>query len=271
MISFIIPNYETSELTIKCIKSIFEKCNFEGNSKRIIIIDDCSSDKNIETLKKFIIFPPEWMDERYYDRVFIHTLKENGGVGNAINEGMKLNEDIENNGDFAENKYFIRLDNDTVFKQKDFDEKLIEPLKLDKSTGLVTAMTNRIMQPIQRISMPEPIMNNEKQLSDFLKASSKESITFHKGPRECFAGYCMAFRIKDMQEHKIKFNTETKILLEDNIFYMDVLQKMKKKCIIMKHLFIDHQYNGTRNLMDPKFIEEQRIKAAKIWEKRNTN
>jgi GT2 family glycosyltransferase len=88
-VSVIIVNYNTKQLTINCINSVFEKTT--GVSFEVILIDNASSDGSADYFRK---------DQRI---VFIEG-KENHGFGRANNMGM----------DVAKGKYLFLLNSDTI-------------------------------------------------------------------------------------------------------------------------------------------------------------
>jgi len=89
-VSIILVNYNTTQLVINCLKSIYEKTksvNFE-----IIVVDNNSPDRSIENLKA--IFP----------EIKLILSKKNGGFGAGNNLGNK----------YAIGKYLFFLNSDTL-------------------------------------------------------------------------------------------------------------------------------------------------------------
>ncbi len=100
LFSIIIPTYN-SERTIKSsILSIFRQ---NLNDIEIIIIDDCSTDKTINSIKNII-------GKKISYKIF--KQKKNKGVSNCRNKGIKI----------ARGEYIIFLDSDDFLE----DSALIE-------------------------------------------------------------------------------------------------------------------------------------------------
>jgi len=90
-VSIIIVNYNTKELIIKAVNSVFEKTN--GLNYEVIIVDNCSMDGSIEALRK-----------NFFDKINIIESSENLGFGRANNLGL----------DVAKGKYIFFLNPDTI-------------------------------------------------------------------------------------------------------------------------------------------------------------
>ena len=90
MISVIIVNYNTKELTKKAIQSVFDKT--EGVEYEIIVIDNDSKDGSVEELQK-----------TFQNKITIIQSKENLGFGRANNLGIKQ----------SKGKYIFLLNSDT--------------------------------------------------------------------------------------------------------------------------------------------------------------
>lgn len=89
-VSIIIVNYNTYELLLDCIKSI--KANTSKLNYEIIVVDNCSPDRNIEQLNTI------------YSDVKLILNSENSGFGSANNLGNK----------YANGKYIFLLNSDTI-------------------------------------------------------------------------------------------------------------------------------------------------------------
>jgi len=132
-ISIIIPAYNAEKTIEKCLKLVI------GNKypkKEIIVVNDGSTDKTVQKLKKF-------------KEVKVLTLPHRGKV-NALNEGIKK----------AKNEIILTLDADTFVKE-DSIAKTVEPFQ-DKKVGAVTVTvktvkTNSIWNAFQEL---EYLYNN---------------------------------------------------------------------------------------------------------------
>ena len=89
-VSIIIVNYNTKELTLQCLNSIFKqtiKIEYE-----IIVVDNASVDGSQKIIKE------------YYPKVILIENKENFGFGIANNIGAK----------YAQGKYLFFLNSDNI-------------------------------------------------------------------------------------------------------------------------------------------------------------
>lgn len=254
-ISFLIPNYKTSYHTIKCLESILNYCDFSKLDKEIIIYDDGSGREEQIKQDKRLLKLIEGLPLEVKGKIIVHNDPENKGVGNAFNWMIEL----------SESEYLIRLDNDTVIAEKDFDEKLIKYLEEDEELGLITCRTDRTSQRLQVIKIPDIFETNEEILN-YLKNGPCDELTYCSKPVESLAGYCFAFRRKDFDKTK-GFCTEMQILGEDNLFYLDIV-KLGLKTAIANKLFIHHVHHATSSIMNPEDLQKAKEIAAKKFRER---
>jgi glycosyltransferase involved in cell wall biosynthesis len=66
------------------------------------------------------------MQEKFGDRLYIHRLAKNGGLGNALNEGMK----------YCKNEYIARMDSDDI-SRNDRCEKELNYLEAHREVSIV--------------------------------------------------------------------------------------------------------------------------------------
>ncbi len=120
-ISIVISSYNTKDITLKCIDSIYKSGLKKGNFE-LIVIDDASNDGSYEsilTLKKNSIFKKNL-------RVFQN--KRNLGYVRTNNRGIRL----------ARGKFVLLLNSDTQVKYRAID-KLIDFAKKTPDSGVVGA------------------------------------------------------------------------------------------------------------------------------------
>lgn len=244
-ISLLIANYNTSDLTIKCVKSILDNCDFSKGDKEIVIYDDGSSYEEQQKLCNSGKSFQENYPDKILRNVMIITDSKNHGIGFAMNEAIQI----------AKGKYCLRLDNDTLIIEKDFDEKLVKFLEDEKELGLVTCLTDNISSPSQKIVIPELFKEDDKQILEFVKNRPIKDIIYYDKPQHCFAGFCMAFRKKEVG----LFDISSKFFGEDNLKYLEYIKK-GMKCGVAQKLFIRHLYHGTTSKIPKEEIE----KASKI-------
>ncbi len=101
-VSIIIVNFNTRELTMKLLESVFKYTR--GVTYEVIVIDNASEDKSAAEIKR-----------KYRNKVTVIKNKENVGFGAANNQGMAI----------AQGRYFCLLNSDTLLIGNVF-EKMIE-------------------------------------------------------------------------------------------------------------------------------------------------
>lgn len=116
LLSIIIVSFNTSEITINCLKSIFEDKGLEfdlektnNNEKaptEIIIIDNNSKDDSIQKIKEF--------KKNKKCELFIIENKDNSGFGKANNQGLKI----------AKGNYILLLNPDTLILHSAISQSL---------------------------------------------------------------------------------------------------------------------------------------------------
>lgn len=112
-VSIIIVNYQSSNLVIDCVNSIFQKT--KEISYEIIIVDNASNDNSVECLTK-----------KFGNKIKIISSKVNLGFGKANNLGER----------YAIGKYIFLLNPDTILVNNAI-KILMYSLKKNKDIGCV--------------------------------------------------------------------------------------------------------------------------------------
>jgi GT2 family glycosyltransferase len=102
ILSIIIVSYNTCQLTLNCIRSIFQDKGLKETPFEIIVVDNNSSDNSISQLKK--------LD----DKIILIQNKSNTGFGKANNQGLKI----------AEGNYILFLNSDTLILHSAISQSL---------------------------------------------------------------------------------------------------------------------------------------------------
>ena len=105
VLSIIILNYKTPELTIECLKSLVGLYGQElrDNKIEILVVDSGSNDVSVENIKKYVLSVGG-------ENIFLFQSKENVGFGRGCNLGAKT----------AKGKYILFLNSDTKTLDKGF-------------------------------------------------------------------------------------------------------------------------------------------------------
>jgi GT2 family glycosyltransferase len=116
ILTIVIVNWNSKQLTLECLESIYANKFFNDKPGKIeiILIDNNSSDNSVAELSK------------RFPKISIISNKENCGYAIACNQGMKI----------AEGKYVLLLGNDTILKENSLSE-CINFLESNKSCGAV--------------------------------------------------------------------------------------------------------------------------------------
>jgi glycosyltransferase involved in cell wall biosynthesis len=101
-ISIVILNYNREKFLDRAIRSCATQL-LSGKSQEVIIIDDCSTDKSIEFLKKY--------NEVYKNDIKIFYNKKNMGIGYCSKLAVNL----------SQGKYFMRVDSDDFLNRNAVD------------------------------------------------------------------------------------------------------------------------------------------------------
>jgi GT2 family glycosyltransferase len=111
-ISVIIVSFNTKDLTLQCINSIFT----EGSKlkKEVILVENGSSDGSVEALKKL------------ENKIILIENSENLGFSKANNQGIKIHK----------GKFILLLNSDTILKERTL-EKLVTFTRNKVKVGVV--------------------------------------------------------------------------------------------------------------------------------------
>lgn len=196
-LSIIVPVFNGQKYIAKCLDKLLDS---KLENKEIIVIDDCSTDKTNEILKK------------YKSDVMIISLKENKGVSNARNIGLK-----ESTGD-----YIAFVDSDDDF-EKDIHEKMLKSI-ISQDADVCVCEYNEIYENSSKIvdskySLSMGILNSKEGIRSYLvdkispavwdKIYKKEILLNHKFDNDLRIGEDILFCLKVfMRANKVSFVKE---------------------------------------------------------------
>lgn len=202
LISIIIPVYNVEKYIEKCLTSIM---NQTYKNIEIIIINDGSTDKSLNVLKKVSC---------HDNRINIIDI-ENNGVSNARNLG------IEN----SNGKYLIFVDSDD-WVETNYVELLVKHVKEYNAEIASCSYDNSETKVNKIISNSIEIVSEKKELYNYLLLN------------ENFSGYLWnkIFDAEIIRHHNIKFDKELHIN-EDLVFICEYLKYTKYAVLIKDKLY----------------------------------
>lgn len=121
-LSIIVVSYNTADLTVACLDSVFSSLKTHPIQAEVIVVDNGSVDGSVKELENYGL--------RITDFILIKN-KSNLGFGKANNAGLKK----------AEGKYILFLNSDTLVQDVNFKE-LISVMDKDEKIGVLTVKVN---------------------------------------------------------------------------------------------------------------------------------
>lgn len=217
-ISVIIPFYNASKYIDRCVDSVMQQ---DYTPIEIVIVNDGSSEKESDSLKKYINF----------ENIIVIN-KENGGVGSARNKGKNI----------ATGEWITFLDADDWI-ETDFCSELIQ--YADKGDIICANYIREFSDGKQDMqSKVEKVkkMTLEENIDDFFSISTKKYNTVHTMP--------WGKIIKTSVVKNIDFD-ENLFLGEDLLFNASILNKNPQIIFVNKYLYHYSKYtNGLTNSID---------------------
>ncbi|MFQ3550181.1 MAG: glycosyltransferase family 2 protein [Armatimonadota bacterium] len=235
-VSFIIVNYNTEELIVECISSIYKYCNdlqFE-----IIVVDNASLDNSVDKIKNS------------FSDVKIIESKTNLGFARANNKAAKI----------ANGKYLILLNPDTSltknaiqrmvnFLEKNDNIGIIGPKLVDangttqiSSFGFFPSITECLIRAF-RIYKFFPNLSISKKF--LIKPDGNKEIT----EVSHLLGACFVIK-KDFFSELKGFDERFFLFLEETDLCKRVLQKQKKIVYYTKSEIIHYGEQSMQNMLD---------------------
>ena len=146
-LSIVIVSWNTKDLTLKCVKSIFNFVNLNSFSAKggpaagweVFLVDNASADKTIEEVQKL-----------KYDNLYIITNKQNLGFAKANNVGIKQ----------AQGEYILLLNPDTELIDNSL-EKMIEFMDENNECGIVGPRLLNSNNTLQRSCRKFPSLSDQ--------------------------------------------------------------------------------------------------------------
>jgi len=241
-LSIIIPIYNTKNLTINCLKSIFD--NPPKSTFELIVIDNASSDGTFETINKS--FP----------KVILIKNRENVGYAKANNQGVKI----------AKGKHILLLNSDVQVKKGDIQD-LVDFINSRKKVGAAAAKLinpNGTTQYYYHRRFPTFISFAASLLENYFKISTPIAKNYfmlkEKFDREIELEQAAtsALIIKKITIKKIGYLFDEKLPLFFND--TDLSKRIKKanlKITLSPNTKIVHLRNKSTDLLNPFIVREE--------------
>ena len=221
-VAIILLNWNNSDYTVECIKSLFDITYL---NKKIIVVDNASTDKSIDNLKQ------------YLPKINIITNEKNLGFtgGNNVGIKMALNEKFD---------FIMLLNNDTIV-DKAFLEPLLSSFEFD---------TAAVQPLILNYHNKETIWNCgghiNKTFGIFSTYGKNKSIKSFKNKEEKFtewiSGCCFMIRSSAVNEVGL-LDDEFFVYFEDVDWSLRLRSKDYKLKIIHKIIIYHHEGVSWKN------------------------
>lgn len=220
MVSYIIVTYNTRDLTVNAVESLFKHCS----DLEVIVVDNGSKDETVEALNE------RFKEEIKNKSLIVLDTKENNGFSKGNNIGAAV----------ASGEYFVFINPDTV-TQSDLSKELIEPL-MGKYKNKDVIAGPKILNPDltnQHSVNSFPIRSLHLYVRHFTNKLGKnkkiQSVDW-------LTGVCYAMK-KETFDKCHGWNEEYDLYSEDLDFCYRVKKQLKGKVIILNDVKLVHYGN----------------------------
>lgn len=277
---FLILHYNSIEVTRECIDSI--KKLEQQERIEIVIVDNASPNGSGKILKE------EYKNNK---RIHVQLNLNNDGFSKGNNFGYEY---IKSNMDV---QYLIVANNDIIFKQSDFLNRLdleykqsnFDILGPDVWNTCLKVHQNPLDQTVRKkedvdrtirfhqlalryFGMVYPLLCLEEKwsASKRYKQSNKEYLIRQEGI--CLMGACLIFSEQYVLDKNKIFSPETYFYYEEYILTLQALRE-NRKIVYSPDLVVDHKEGSatnsisSKNRMKKKFVMENMLDAAKVYRK----
>lgn len=228
-ISIVIPVFNKSELTERCLKSIFEN---SADAHEMIIIDNASTDDTARVL--------DGWKQKYIDKGWTFKAvanEKNVGFGRAMNQGARL----------ASGEYLALVNNDTWILPG-WDKSLIESMAAHPLVSLLCPHINEVKP-----------FDESRILSDGEKFMAKN----RSRVRKKFCAVFLFFRTSDFKKLD-GFDERYFVTYEDT----DLKERMDRegyKYLTVGNCFVWHQSMATRSSSQKHLPSNYEIQGKSLF------
>lgn len=151
------------------------------------------------------------MQKKFGDRLYVHRLAKNGGLGNALNEGMK----------YCNHELVARMDSDDI-SHKDRCEKEIHIFETLPNVSIVSGVIEEFVGDIANVQSRRVVPEQQKDIIAFAKKRNPFNhpcVMYKKNDVESAGGYQDFYLLEDyylwirmLQKGFVGYNIQTPIL-----------------------------------------------------------
>lgn len=151
------------------------------------------------------------MQEKFGNRLYVHRLDKNGGLGRALNEGMK----------YCRHELVARMDSDDV-SHKDRCEKELRIFKTHREVSIVSGVIEEFVGDISNVKLRRVVPEIHKDIVTFAKKRcpfNHPCVMYRKSAVEAAGGYKQFYHLEDyylwvrmLQKGFIGYNIQEPIL-----------------------------------------------------------
>lgn len=193
------------------------------------------------------------MQEKFGDKLYVHRLPKNGGLGNALNEGMK----------YCKNELVARMDSDDV-SHKDRCEKEIRIFENHPEVSIVSGVIEEFVGDISNGQSRRVVPEQQKEIIAFAKKRNPFNhpcVMYKKSAVEAAGGYQDFYLLEDyylwirmIQKGFLGYNIQSPIL------WMRAGSDMYKRRGGWK--YVESQIRLLRYMKNTDFISEAEFLSA---------
>jgi len=248
LVSIIIVNYNTYELTQKCIETIYK---FEKEiSYQIILVDNNSSDGSQD---KF-----DALEKKYKNFKFIKS-KQNLGFAKGNNLGIKV----------AQGKYVFLLNSDTELIEKNTISKLVNFVKNSDNTNVGAVVPKLLNSDYSEQGSVLYLPTLKKAFFEFVLKRKKYFGLFvpkANTPTKVEAAVMAAFLITPEGLKKVGFLDERYFMYFEDLQYCKDLRKSKLDIYFLPDIKILHHHGASgKKLAVNENQWKRQIPSSKIY------
>lgn len=223
-LSIIIPSYNTCNLLLNCLSSIYQSTNGDFE---IIVVDNASEDKTVEEI------------EKRYEQVKILKNLKNLGFAKAVNQGLRE----------AKGAYLLILNSDTLVSEKAIETE-ISFLQNHEEAGAVGCQirnTDGSIQPsggflpnLFNVFLWMSFLDNLDFLNQFLKPYHMDNLNFYTRQQDLgWVTGAFLLTTREMIE-KVGYFDEKMFMYVEEIDWCARVSKFDRKIVFDPTAWVTH-------------------------------